>query len=118
MPDSACDVIDSPLISFDPDTWLDRTRELAPIHTHKKNVLLPSHIRLRVDELNRAYVFGCWFSVLALARAILEYTILDNLYKFNIAPNWPVVGRDPRSRLHIAPCLVDSAAINVGGVEA
>lgn len=98
LPDIACEVIDSSLISFDPDSWLDRALELAPIRTHKKGVLLPSHVRLRIEELNRAYVFGCWLSVLALARAILEYAILDNLHKFNIAPTWPSVGRDPKGK--------------------
>lgn len=97
-PDIACEVIDSPLISFDPDSWLDRANELAPIRTAKKDVLLPSHVRLRIEELNRAYVFGCWLSVLALARAILEYAILDNLRKFNIDPTWPAVGRDQKGK--------------------
>lgn len=97
-PDIACEVIDSSLISFDPDSWLDRARELAPIRTHRKDVLLPSHVRLRIEELNRAYVFGCWLSVLALARAILEYAIIDNFHKFNIAPTWPAVGRDPKGK--------------------
>lgn len=96
-PDIACEVIDSSLISFDPDSWLIRARELAPIRTHKKGVLLPSHVRLRIEELNRTYVFGCWLSVLALSRAILEYAILDNIHKFNIAPTWPADGRNKKA---------------------
>lgn len=98
VPDIACEVIDSPLISFDPQAWLDRAAELAPIRTHKKGVLLPSHVRLRIEEMNRAYVFGCWLSVLTLARAIAEYAILDNLHKFNVLPMWPPLGREQRGK--------------------
>lgn len=98
VPDTACEVIDSPLISFDPQAWLDRAGELTPIRTHKKDVLLPSHVRLRIEELNRAYVFGCWLSVLALARAILEYAILDNLHKYYVLPTWPPTGRDQKGK--------------------
>jgi hypothetical protein len=98
VPDIACEVIDSPLISFDPQAWLDRAGELTPIRTHRKDVLLPSHVRLRIDELNRAYVFGCWLSVLALARAILEYAILDNLHKYDVPPMWPPTGREQKGK--------------------
>lgn len=109
-PDTAYEVIDASLISFDPDSWLDRAHELAPIRTHKKDVLLPSHVRLRVEELNRAYVFGCWLSVLALARAILEYAILDNLHKFDISPTWPAVGREPKGKTKKLSDLIEALA--------
>lgn len=46
-------------------------------------------MRLRLEELYRAYVFGLWLSVFGLSRAILEYAILDNLHKFKIEPMWP-----------------------------
>lgn len=97
-PEIACEVIDSPLITFDPQSWLDRANELTPIRTHKKDVLLPAHVRLRIEEINRAYVFGCWLSVLALTRAILEYAILDNIHKYNVLPTWPPVGRDQKGK--------------------
>lgn len=89
LPDTAYEVFDSKLIDFKPDAWLDRAGELLPIRTNKSNVALPSHVRLRVEELYRAYVFGCWLSVLGLSRAILEYAVLDNLPKFRIDPSWP-----------------------------
>jgi len=89
MPDSAYEVLDSKLIQFDPDAWLDRAGELRPIRTHKTNLVLPSHVRLRLEELYRAYVFGLWLSTFGLSRAILEYAILDNLHKFGIDPAWP-----------------------------
>lgn len=89
LPDTAYEVFDSKLINFEPDAWLDRAGELLPIRTNKSNVELPSHMRLRVEELYRAYVFGCWLSVLGLSRAILEYAVLDNLHKFRIDPSWP-----------------------------
>lgn len=89
LPDTAYEVFDSKLIVFEPDAWLDRAGELLPIRTNKNNVVLPSHMRLRVEELYRAYVFGCWLSVLGLSRSILEYAVIDNLHKFPIDPLWP-----------------------------
>lgn len=112
-PDTACEVIDSSLISFDPDSWLDRARELVPIRTHKKDVLLPSHVRLRIEELNRAYIFGCWLSVLALSRAILEYAVLDNIHKFEINPTWPAVGRDQKGKAKKLADLIEELAPHV-----
>jgi hypothetical protein len=97
LPDTAYEVVDLKLIDFEPDAWLDRADELKPIRTNKSNVELPSHVRLRVMELYRAYVFGCWLSVLGLSRAILEYAVLDNLHKFRIEPSWPA-GRDGKRR--------------------
>lgn len=89
VPSRAQDVLDSKLIQFNPDAWLDRASELTPIRTHKVNFEFPSHIRFRLDELYRVYVFGCWLSVFGLSRAILEYAILDNLNKFGIEAEWP-----------------------------
>lgn len=88
LPDAAYEVLDSKLIAFEPDSWLDRAAQLVPIRTGR-NALLPVHVRFRLEELFRAYVFGCWLSVFALARAILEYAILDNLHKFEIDRYWP-----------------------------
>jgi len=90
VPDLAGEVMDSRLIQFDPDAWLNRASELAPIRSDKRNFSLPMHVRMRLEELYRAYVFGLWLSVLGLSRAILEYAILDNASKFGIDPIWPV----------------------------
>ncbi len=89
LPDTAYEVLDSKLIAFEPDSWLDRAGQLAPIRTERKNALLPVHVRFRLEELFRSYVFGCWLSVFALARALLEYAILDNLHKFGVDRSWP-----------------------------
>lgn len=89
FPDTACEILDSKLIAFEPDSWLNRAGHLAPIRTERRNALLPVHVRFRLEELFRSYVFGCWLSVFALARALLGYAILDNLHKFNIDRYWP-----------------------------
>lgn len=106
LPDTAYDLLDSKLIGFDPDSWLDRVGELAPVRTERKNVLLPVHVRLRLEELFRAYIFGCWLSVLTLARAVLEYAILDNLHKFGIDQYWPP-DRDGKRREKKLEHLID-----------
>lgn len=106
LPDTAYEVLDSKLIAFEPDSWLDRAGQLAPIRTERKNALLPVHVRFRLEELFRAYVFGCWLSVFALARAILEYAILDNLHKFEIDRCWPP-DRDGKRREKMLEHLVN-----------
>jgi hypothetical protein len=89
VPDTAIEVLDSKLINFEPDEWLKRAGEVLPIRTSKRDVALPMHLRMRLEELYRAYVFGCWLSVLSLCRSILEYVILDNLHKWKIEQSWP-----------------------------
>jgi hypothetical protein len=91
LPDSAFEIINSKLIVFDPDSWPDRAGALSPVRTNRKNAELPAHARFRLIEIYRSYVFGNWLSVLALARSILEYVILDNLHKLQIDPRWPTV---------------------------
>ena len=70
LPDRSYEVLDSKLIAFEPDLWLDRAAQLVPIRTERTNALLPVHVRFRLEELFRSYVFGYWLSVFALARAI------------------------------------------------
>jgi hypothetical protein len=112
VPSLARDALDSKLIQFNPDAWLDRAAELTPIRTHKVNFEFPSHIRFRLEELYRVYVFGCWLSVFGLSRAILEYAILDNLNKFGIEAEWPPDRdgtRKPRKLSH----LIDDVAAHL-----
>ena len=114
VPDSAYEVLDSKLINFDPDAWLERVADLAPIRTrHNRDDVLPMQVRLRIEELYRAYVFGCWFSVLALTRAILEYAILDNLHKFEIDSRWPPLGQDPNGKIKTLAQLVEEVAAHL-----
>lgn len=89
FPDTAYEVLDSKLIAFEPDAWLDRAGELSPVRTGNQNLILPAHVRLRLEELYRTYIFGCWLSVLSLSRAILEYSLLDNAGKFGVETSWP-----------------------------
>ncbi len=82
----ANDVLESKLIDFEPDEWLDNARELYPVRTSRKGADIPIHAKYRIIEIYRSYVFGNWLSVLVLSRSVLEYVILDNLHKFKISP--------------------------------
>jgi hypothetical protein len=116
MPDAAYEVFDSRLIAFEPDLWLDRAAQLAPIRTDRKNVLLPVHVRLRLEELFRAYVFGCWLSIFALSRALVEYAILDNLHKFGVDALWPA-DRNGKRREKTLEHLIDGVAIHLPEIK-
>ena len=82
----ANDVLESKLIEFEPDKWLDNAGELYPIRTARKGANIPVHAKYRIVEIYRSYVLGNWLSVLALSRSVLEYVILDNIHKYKISP--------------------------------
>jgi len=83
--DSAWEILTSRLIRFEPDHWIERTRQLRSVLTRRAD-LLPVQIRLRLVEVYRSYVFGNWLSVIVLARSVLEYSILDNCSRLRIDP--------------------------------
>ena len=73
-------VIGSKLIRFEPDEWIKNAKLLTPILTGKKSPILPDHVRLRLEELNRSFIFGNWLAVISLSRSVLEYALLDNCH--------------------------------------
>ena len=83
-PDLAQTVLDSKLIAFEPDVWLDRVADLEPIRTAIEGPGLPPAVRLRLRELFQVYVFGCWFSALSAVRATLEYALQENVARLSI----------------------------------
>ena len=84
-PDPAESVMNSKLIAFEPDAWLDRAAHLEPIRTSIEGPVLPAEVRLRLRELFQVYTFGCWFAVLSAARSTLEYALLDNAPRYSVA---------------------------------
>ena len=109
FPDEACEVLDSKLIGFEPDSWLDRAGDLAPVRTDRQNLVLPAHVRLRLEEIYRTYVFGCWLSVLSLSRGILEYALLDNAAKFGVETSWPPDANGKRREKKLSHLIEDFA---------
>ncbi|MFT4805367.1 MAG: hypothetical protein ACJASF_002530 [Vicingaceae bacterium] len=71
---------------FDPDTWSRRQVNLRPI-------LLPSgttdrlrdHIRIRISEIYRTYIFGQFMASVALSRTLLEFVLNQNAMKLGIS---------------------------------
>lgn len=88
-PQAALEFLTSKLIGFQPDQWAGRASSLGPIRIGQSNLKLPGHVRLRIEELCRAYAFGCWIAVLSLCRSTLEYALLDNAGRLGIETTWP-----------------------------
>lgn len=109
VPDTACEILDSPLLRFDPDAWLDRITDLSPMRSDKANFTPPVQVRFRLEELYRAHIFGLSLSVFALARSLLEYALLDNCNKLGIRTSWDN-GRDKK-----LSHLIDEAAVQLPG---
>ena len=105
-PVGALEVLDSRLIQFDPDSWRARALLLAPVRVGHVNLVLPGHLRLRLLEIYRTFVFGCWISVVSLCRSALEYALLDNSHRLNIDTNWPA-DRDGKARKKRLADLID-----------
>ena len=99
-PDLAQEVLDSKLIAFEPDAWLDRIAELAPIRTGAQKAAIPAEVRLRLRELFQVYAFGCWFSALSAARATLEYALQQNASKYRIETLVPSRSGDRTASLY------------------
>jgi hypothetical protein len=71
---------------FRPDEWLRSSQELQPILGEDAERRIPSNVRVRLKELYRSFAFGNHLSAIALARAILEYAIVDRSNALGIDP--------------------------------
>ncbi len=70
---------------FDIDTWKERQKKLRPIILNKDGEnKLRDHIRIRLMEIYRSYVFGNFFSVVALSRSLVEFVLRLNARKVGI----------------------------------
>ncbi len=108
-PNQAEELLESRLIQFDPDGWRERALGLAPVRVGNINLVLPGNLRLRLEEIYRTFVFGCWISVVSLCRAALEYGLLDNAKRLGLATHWPA-DRDGRVRQKRLSDVVDDFA--------
>ena len=70
---------------FNPDEWMRNLTELEPILGPAATEKIPSNIRIRVKELYSSFVLGNYLSAVALARAILEYTLVDRATRIGIS---------------------------------
>jgi len=108
-PEEASEIINSRLIQFNPDAWRGRASHLAPVRVGNINLVLPSHLRLRLQEIYRTYVFGCWISTVSLCRSALEYALLDNGPRLEVDTRWPP-DREGRRRDKRLSDLIDDYA--------
>jgi len=81
----AKNILSSELIRFEPDKWLINAKELKTVLTARSTDILTVHIRTRLKELYRSYIFENWVSVITTSRSILEYAIRDNCHKWKIS---------------------------------
>ena len=74
---SDCDnIIKKPY--FNPDDWMANEEDLSLFVTSEE---VPPHVKARIKEIYRSFIFGNWMSVIALSRCLLEYSIIDFLTK-------------------------------------
>jgi hypothetical protein len=104
--DEADEILESRLIKFDPDAWKDRALTLRPVRLGRVNLVLPGQLRIRLEEIHRTFVFGCWISVISLSRAALEYALHDNAKRLDVATIWPT-DRDGKARSKRLTDLID-----------
>ncbi len=62
---------------FLPDDWMENFTSVGPVFSPKEEKKFPLHIRERVREMYRSFIFGNWMSVTAMGRSLLEYIIID-----------------------------------------
>lgn len=92
---------------FEPDEWMRNNGELQPI-AGAATQRIPSNVRVRVRELYRSFTLGNYLAAIALARAILEYAIVDRAARLGINPHYD----DPAhpNRIRGIRALVDEAS--------
>jgi hypothetical protein len=71
---------------------------------------IPNNIRIRLKELYRSFILGNHLAAIALARAVLEYALVDRSAKIGINP----LSDDPRypNRTRKLGMLVEDASEN------
>lgn len=62
---------------FEPDEWHANMKELKPVVSSRRSDMLPHHVRVRIKEIYRSFIFGNWQSVAAMSRGVMEYALID-----------------------------------------
>jgi len=75
---------------FDPDGWVKNADEIKPAAVGSKAALrIPGPVRIRLRELTYSFILNNHLATIALARAILEYTLIDRAPTLGISPDNP-----------------------------
>lgn len=61
---------------FVPAYWEENEKELFPVIVTHPIQNIPKHVKKRMQEIYRSFIFGNWMSVLALSRCLLEYALI------------------------------------------
>ena len=61
---------------FKPDEWVKNEDDLSRVVVERRNIAM--HVRFRLDEIFRSYVFGNFMSAIALSRCLLEYSLKES----------------------------------------
>lgn len=77
-------IIDSPLVRFEPDDWIINARSLRSVLLSGRDRSLPPHVRVRLEEMYRSFIFGNWIAVISMARAVMEFAIVENRKQLQI----------------------------------
>ncbi len=77
---------------FSPDEWLQNSSEIEPVLGGNTGQRVPGQVRLRLKELTHSFILGNYLASVALARAILEYALVDRAAIIGIR----ACGEDPR----------------------
>jgi len=93
---------------FRPDEWLRNTNLLEPVLGKAAENKIPGNIRIRLKELYRSFILGNYLAAIALARAILEYSLVDRAKIIGI----DAFSDDPRypNRIRRLRTLVDDVS--------
>lgn len=75
MVDIASEVLDEAW--FQPDRWRENMRLLRPALVGRDESSVPTHVRVRLAEVYRTFMFGAWMATIALCRAIAEFSLIN-----------------------------------------
>jgi len=99
-------IIASPF--FNPDDWYRNARELQPILGEHAEKRIPINVRGRLSELYWSFILANYMAAIALARSILEYSLVDRASRLGIEPY--ATDRDGKRRTKRISVLVGIAS--------
>jgi hypothetical protein len=71
---------------FQPDFWSSNLRMLRPALLGKGENAIPTRIKVRLAEMQKAFVFGAWMATIALSRAIAEFVLVERGPSLGVSP--------------------------------
>lgn len=81
---------------FQPDFWSSNLRMLRPALLGKSEDFIPTRIKIRLAEMQKAFIFGAWMATIALSRSLAEFALVERAPSLGFSPTRKSVNGNER----------------------